>query len=108
MGWEDPDPYYQPEHFGLTPVVELEPEGQSYSFDLFVVWQHEDGSFYWGADTGCSCPAPYEDVHSLDDLEHGDARAAYAAVESWAADHWDREHIDPADLTQALAKLAAA
>lgn len=69
MGFYTPDLYNQPEAFGLTPVGELDDPNANWSFDTFVVWQHEDGSFYFAQDAGCSCPSPFENYTSLDGAE---------------------------------------
>jgi hypothetical protein len=61
--------YYYPERFGLTPVGEIQFSEPNYSFDFGVLWLHDDGSYYYGQDMGCSCPAPFERVSGLDDLE---------------------------------------
>jgi len=62
--------YYSPEKFGLT-VVDEDERGGSYEFDTIVLWQHEDGTYYWAEDNGCSCPTPFESFRSLADLEQG-------------------------------------
>lgn len=54
--------YYHPEEFGLVPFGEINLETNNYGFNLFVVWQTSDGTFVWGNDSGCSCPAQFEDV----------------------------------------------
>ena len=54
--------YYDPEHFGLVQVTEFERTEPSWSFDTFVVWYSKDNDdYYWGSDSGCSCPSPFED-----------------------------------------------
>ncbi|XVU22564.1 DUF7574 domain-containing protein [Actinoplanes sp. CA-054009] len=69
MGYYDPDPYYQPEKFGLVKAAEAELSEPCYSFDTAVVWYHaESRSFYAGQDSGCSCPSPFEYVHKLEEL----------------------------------------
>lgn len=61
--------YYNPEKYGLGPVAELELAEPNYSFDTVVVWKHnENGLLYWAHDSGCSCPVPFEDYTSLEDL----------------------------------------
>ena len=67
MSWGTPDVYYQPEHFGLTVVKEID-AGEAYEFDLYLLWKHEDGRFFYASDSGCSCPSPFEDYTSLEDL----------------------------------------
>lgn len=61
--------YYSPEKWGLRVVAEFEYEEDSYSFDTRVVWKHESGKFYTARDSGCSCPAPFEDYRDLTDLD---------------------------------------
>lgn len=61
--------YYEPEKFGLTVVGELEYSSGDYEFDTRVVWQHADGKFYTARDSGCSCPVPFEDYQTLNDIE---------------------------------------
>jgi len=61
--WSDP------EDFGLVPLGSFDYGPQDYCFNIFAVWQHkETGRLYYAVDCGCSCPAPFEDYHSLDDL----------------------------------------
>jgi len=68
MGWNSPDIYNQPEHFGIKPIGEFEWSQPDYSFDFTVVWQStEDPSlFYWARDSGCSCPSPFESYTTLE------------------------------------------
>lgn len=71
MGYNTPDVYYQPEHFGLTEVASMEWHIPCYDFDLTVVWTDAEGKLYWASDSGCSCPSPFEEYTSLDDLDTG-------------------------------------
>ncbi len=65
-----PNVYGSPEKFGLTPIDELELNDYSYEFDIVAVWKHgESGKIYLAADSGCSCPSPFEDFTSLEELE---------------------------------------
>ena len=66
--WDD-NPYYNPEKCGLSLIGSVDDEDASYSFDMVAVWRGPDGNIYAGQDSGCSCPAPFEDVKGLDDLE---------------------------------------
>lgn len=60
---------YQPENYGFRQIGEVDFSSGSYEFDLTTVWQHvESGEFFMADDSGCSCPSPYEDVRSVDDL----------------------------------------
>lgn len=60
------DFYYNPAKYGLTPIGEIDWSDGNYVFDLTVVWQGEDGRFWRGDDSGCSCPAPFEDTDVSD------------------------------------------
>lgn len=60
--------YYNPEKFGLRIIGEIEKEPE-YDFDMLVVWQHNDGRLFYGQDSGCSCPSPFEDYGSLEELD---------------------------------------
>ena len=65
--WEK-NPYYNPESLGLEIVAQLNPY-LSYEFDMVVVWKEiKSGDLYWAADTGCSCPTPFEDYTSIETL----------------------------------------
>ena len=82
MGYNNPDPYYQPEKFGLTPIGELD-ASESYEFNIVAVWQHTDGRFFVGSDSGCSCPSPFEDFTSLDDLTELTSVSQLADLLEW-------------------------
>jgi hypothetical protein len=76
------NPYYNPEPLGLVIVDTLE-AGECYEFDTLVVWRHVDsGRLYWAHDSGCSCPTPFENYHSIEDLEEITA-ASWPSFESW-------------------------
>lgn len=90
MGWNTPDIYYSPDHFGLEILGSIEWHDYAYEFDMTVVLRGEDGQLYYADDSGCSCPSPFEDFTSLDKAtkctvpelmehlaeRHRDARAA--------------------------------
>lgn len=61
------DVYHNPEVFGLTQIAIVE-EDESYQFNMIVAWRDESGRVYWGHDTGCSCPSPFEDYTSKESL----------------------------------------
>lgn len=84
MGYNNPDLYYQPEAFGLTPIGELNDPEASYSFYDFIVWKHEDGRIFYASDSGCSCPSPFEDYTSLDKADEAKSIEEFeAAVKSY-------------------------
>ena len=85
MSWEN-NPYYHPEKFGLVTVAELEMRERNYDFWIVAVWRHtETGKLYWASDSGCSCPSPFEDYHSLDDLTPLSSES-YGELERYVAD----------------------
>lgn len=59
--------YDKPEKFGLLQIASAD-WGGAWEFDMIVVWQHKTGRLYFGQDSGCSCPMPFEGVTALDDL----------------------------------------
>lgn len=81
MGWSTPNPYYNPEHFGLRSVTELDWSQPCYSFDKTVVWADADEKLYWASDSGCSCPSPFEDIDILDELETGTKHDLFAELD---------------------------
>lgn len=73
MGWNNPDPYNQPEEFGLVPVGQVDWYGDEgcYAFSVTQVWFHpETREFWWAYDSGCSCNAPFE-YFDMDDISKG-------------------------------------
>jgi len=63
--------YYNPEELGLELVDEIDyASPDDYGFDYRVVWWHaENRKLYTGRDAGCSCPSPFEDFFTLEDLD---------------------------------------
>lgn len=63
------DIYYHPEKYDLTIVGELDETDLSYEFNMLVVWERKaDGALFYGEDSGCSCPSPFESF-GVSDLE---------------------------------------
>lgn len=61
--------YYDPDKFGLKVVAVIELEDEPYSFDTLVVWEEiSTGRHWWARDSGCSCPTPFENYHSVLEL----------------------------------------
>ncbi len=60
--------YYNPEKYGLEPVGAIDWNDEPYEFDMTAVWKDERDRYYYASDAGCSCPTPFEDFHSLSDL----------------------------------------
>jgi hypothetical protein len=82
------DVYSSPGRYGLKIVGSVSFDNEPYQFHVGVVWQQEEtGLFFIGTDSGCSCPSPFESVHSLDKLS-GPYRknGAIQIVSEWSAD----------------------
>jgi hypothetical protein len=74
MSWYGNDVYSAPEKHGLELLGEVEWTEGSYEFDLTAVWKDkESGRLFWASDSGCSCPSPFEDFTSRDQLFTGTA-----------------------------------
>lgn len=58
--------YSNPGDYGLKTIGEIEWSSGSYEFDLTVVFRRPDGTFVYGEDSGCSCPAPFENQGPTD------------------------------------------
>lgn len=87
--------YSDPEKFGLTTFDEIDWSDGCYQFNLTVVWQRTfDGKFVYGEDSGCSCPAPFED-QGVEDLtvlrKRGGLNDFKAHCEQRQADNIDGE-----------------
>lgn len=61
--------YNSPEKHGLEIIDSMNLTDESYSFDIFAVWYHEETDrWFYGRDSGCSCPSPFEDFTSENSL----------------------------------------
>jgi hypothetical protein len=60
--------YYSPEDHGLTIVGGVELSDACYQFDTVVLFRNAEGALFYAQDAGCSCPSPFEDFTSVDDL----------------------------------------
>jgi hypothetical protein len=84
----DGNVFYHPEVHGLTVVAELEFSDLDYQFDTRVVWKDESGVLYTARDSGCSCPTPFEDYTSVQDLERVNIKDLENEVESEKKNKW--------------------
>lgn len=79
--------YVKPEAFGLQQISEIDMTS-GYNFDKYVLWRHEDGSFWFGHDAGCSCPSPFENFLGLHHLTRVfNVREVYELVEQNQSDY---------------------
>ena len=60
--------YSFPDHFGLEIVSCIDDPQASYEFDMMMVWRDREGRLFWAADSGCSCPEPFESYESVESL----------------------------------------
>jgi hypothetical protein len=73
MSWSTPDPYNQPEAFGLEIFASCG-GGGGYDWDVFLVWKHEEtGKVYVWSGSGCSCYGPCDDITKLEELDTVDS-----------------------------------
>lgn len=109
MGYNDPDPYNQPEKFGLTPVGTVDWYGSEacYEFSVTEVWWHEEEKqFYWADDSGCSCNSPFE-YFNIDDLQKGSWSAVMKYLnETLGENPRDEIAADVVDCLQAVFRIA--
>ncbi len=67
--FENNNPYYDPEKCGLKLLFTLEDPSQCYDFSTVILVQDiESSKVYVCHDSGCSCPSPFENIHSLNDM----------------------------------------
>lgn len=67
----DDNVYYNPEKYGLTIIGEVSWWQPCYGFDFTLVLMDEEGKFWWGRDSGCSCPEPFENHKFPDNFLSG-------------------------------------
>lgn len=94
MGWMRADNvYHSPEKFGLAMVGEMDMAEPNYSFNMLVVWRDERGQFWVGHDSGCSCPAPFESIEDVNELDGPhDKGSLYARVDYLITDYLEDEY----------------
>ena len=54
------NPYYNPEGMGLEIVGILE-DNIPYEFNMAIVWVDDNDNLFFGEDSGCSCPTPFDE-----------------------------------------------
>jgi len=62
------DIYYHPDKYGLQEIGEINFSSGEYEFDILALWRNQDRTVVYAADSGCSCPAPFENL-TLGDLK---------------------------------------
>lgn len=62
------NPYYNPEKCGLE-IIKVEGGYHDYEYDTEVWFRDvESNAIYYAHDSGCSCPIPFENFKSLNDM----------------------------------------
>ena len=105
----DQNVYYFPEHFDCVIVDRLD-NSESYEFDYFVVWKASDGTLFYGEDSGCSCPTPFEDIKSFRILTDDNWAEFHDEVIKWSTPYsdWSRSVVTEADISEFFAKVSKA
>lgn len=70
-----------PEKWGLKVVAEIEYSNGCYVFDTRIVWADESGKLYTARDAGCSCPTPFENFNTMNDIDTFDWQALQSEVD---------------------------
>lgn len=99
------------EKLGLEVFASFDDPQASYSFDEFKIWERKsDGALFYGEDSGCSCPSPFEDVKSLADLTPITMGASYDSFErdfaKYCANNEYSESYRYVDINEEAALLA--
>lgn len=82
-----------------------------YSFDLIGAWVDKSGGIYLSTDSGCSCPMPWENHGTIDDLTGPltKAQAIEEAYSLWRSDDDEGdEGYDPPAFREFIAEIEAA
>lgn len=90
-----------PETEHLEFVDSFEKEEGCYSFDTFqIMFDPNTEQYHTGEDSGCSCPSPFEDFHTLADWGRPlTAREVVAEIRT--------THVSPGELGGKLASVDA-
>jgi len=90
-----PDIYSDPESFGLEVFATLYEPNMSYEFNMFAVWiDRENRKLFYGSDSGCSCPSPFEKVQCIQELnELKNLKAFEDDLHSWGDSFLDAQEI---------------
>ncbi len=83
--------YCHPESYGLKVFAETSNPALDYKFSMFVVWQDKSGNLFYAEDSGCSCPAPFEDISEIEQLNTiigvDGLKAFFDALTAWGKEN---------------------
>lgn len=88
--------YYSPGHYGLETVGILDEADLDYQFHILAIWKDASGKIYWDEDSGCSCPAPFEDSRFNGPDDHNletDVALLFTAIDDFPADERDKNAV---------------
>ena len=95
-------------YYDSTILAAIDVSDQNYQFDIYAVFLI-DGKKYWAFSAGCSCPTPFEEFTSVDQLSPlnraHDFKSLELAVKS-GADGWgvrkggDYRNVSLSDVNQ--------
>src|SRR3990167_8151544 len=93
--------YDNPEKWRLTILGSLDAGGGD-DFDTFVSWIDDFGNIYYAADSGCSCPTPFENIKSMADLTRVEnAEGLRQAARAWALEpDWEGQIDSSSRMTE--------
>ena len=84
--WDYVNVLSSPELCGLT-LIACEDIAGAWEFDMFAIWTN-GRSLFWATDSGCSCPIPFEDHNSVEDLTRATYKELVSAINSWGSNSW--------------------
>jgi hypothetical protein len=98
--------YYEPKQAGFELVGMIEEDNLSYEFNMLIVLRNLDtGKIYVAADSGCSCPSPFEDT-KVEDLEHVTSIAQLQrTIDSWNEGYDNRKRTSIDEVKSLLEKV---
>jgi hypothetical protein len=101
--------YFDSEKHGLEFVGELEFSDGNYQFDTTAVWvDSKTKRLYWADDSGCSCPAPFENLGSREDLITGGGLTALNRHLQKRRDDSYYNYVNASDIQDLMAKAREA
>lgn len=98
------NPYYYPENLGLK-LKSFDDPDALYQYNTICFWITPKGHVYYAEDSGCSCPTPFEEQCSSNDLKEFQrtttrVNSMQKALEFFRG--WNRWGLDEYDLKEFL------
>lgn len=94
--------------YGLDVLCIMEEPNLNYEFNMFVVWKKPNydneptgSQILYAVDSGCSCPSPFEDICSVEQLTRvQNTEELRSAIKSWG-------HADQYEIRRCLSLVRA-